>query len=88
MGKVIGGRYRLDTESTGLEFGEASIAGDLNSGLEDYVRVYMVRSAKRSELVHNIVQRRANELALMNLPSYLPMSDFGFDGKIYCQCRT
>ncbi|MBN1450025.1 MAG: AAA family ATPase [Anaerolineales bacterium] len=84
MSKTIDNRYVLQTELVNIDMGEAYLAQDLQAGLDEFVQVYIVNTPKASELVHQIVFRRANELMLYNHPAYLSMCDYGYDSRNNC----
>jgi len=80
VGKLINDRYQLQFELPNANIGEAWLAKDTRSGTDEVlVQLYLVRTTKASDLIHNIVMRRATELSNLNHCCYLPMSDFGFD---------
>ena len=84
MAERINNRYIPKIYLEEIRFAEASLADDLKSTSGELVQLFILRTAKPSELVRNIVQRRAYELMNFHHPSYLNLFDFGYDNHYGC----
>jgi len=84
MRNLIVNRYRLQFELPSVDQCDAWLAEDPIAGPEALVHVCTVDGPKASDLIHNIIERRAAELTRLNLPAYVPMIDYGYDGKNSC----
>jgi hypothetical protein len=84
MSNLIANRYRLQIELPAVDLCDAWLAEDSVAGSEEYVQVYVANGPRASDLIHNIIERRATELTRLNLPAYVPMIDYGYDGKNSC----